>query len=183
MEENKVLFSNTSKLDKDSVARFNKVIGKKITGYAVVLIVAFCAVVGAMLMLVNLFLGITVVGVGVIVGAPLGAYLIKDNMKKESEKFLAGKKYLVHFEFCEENIRIKAEASNENESKYSFSGEEILDYSMITKIVVSDTDLYLQRQGRANIIDQKGMTVGTAGELIEFLRAKGIKIEGLAKTK
>lgn len=173
--EEKLLFSNTSKLDQSVVEKFNKTISKKIIGYAILLVTLFCGVVGGLLCLLNLFLGIAVIGVGVVVGIPLVTFLIKDAMKKDSQKLMNGKKYLVHFEFYENELILKAEEANENEKEYTFSGEDRIDYTQILKIIVADTDVYIQRAGQANVLDQRGMTKGTAGELIEFLKSKGIK--------
>lgn len=174
--EEKLLFSNTSKLDQSVVEKFNKTISKKIIGYAILLVTLFCGVVGGLFCLLNLlFLGIAVIGTGVIVGIPLVAFLIKDAMKKASQKLMNGKKYLVHFEFYENELILKAEEANENEKEYTFSGEDRINYAQILKIIVADTDVYIQRAGQANVLDQRGMTKGTAGELIEFLKSKGIK--------
>ncbi len=177
------LFSNKSILDKSAVEKFNKLIGKKLTAYGIVLVMAFCGVVGGLLCLVNLFLGIAVIGVGALIGCPLTAYLIKDAMKKDAEKLLGGKKYLVNFDFYDDKVAIKAEEADEGASKYTYSGEEEFPYQDILKIIVNDVEIYIQRAGQANILDQRGMSQGTAGELIEFLRGKGVKIEGAPKAK
>lgn len=185
MEDKKeqLLFACVSKVDREAVDRFNKHIGKKVMTSGVALIIGFCALVGGLLCLVNLFLGITTIGVGVVIGAPLTGYIIKDAMKKQSESFLAGNKYLVHYDFFEDDIVIRAQVAEENEKNYQPVGEEVVSYAQILKVIVHDTDIYIQRQGQANIIDQRGMTKGTAGELIDFLKKKGLKMEGVAKSK
>lgn len=175
------LFSNKSSLDKQSVEKFNKLIGKKLSGYAILLVMVFCGVVGGLLCLVNLFLGIAVIGVGALIGCPLAVYLIKDAMKKDAEKLLGGKKYLVNFDFYDDKVSIRAEEASDGSNKYSFSGEEEFSYQDILKVIVNDVEIYIQRAGQANILDQRGMTHGTAGELIAFLTSKGLKIEGVKK--
>lgn len=174
--EEKVLFSNVSKLDENAVEKFNKVISKKIIGYAILIVVAFSGLIGGLLCIANLFLGIATIGVGVVVGIPLITYLIKDTMKKDAHKLLGGNKYLVHFDFYENEVLLKAEACTEGSKEYTPSGEDRMEYGEILKVIVSDTDIYIQRTGQANILDQRGMTKGTAGELIEFFKSKGIKV-------
>lgn len=172
-----ILFSNTSLLNKEAVDRFNKVTSKRIIGYGSLFVGCFSGIVGGLLCLVNLFLGISIIGVGFVIGIPLIAYLIKDAMKKDAQKLLDGKKYLVHFDFYEEGVKIRAEESLEEENKFKFSGEEEFSYEEIAKIVVSGTEIYIQRISQANILDQRGMTKSTAGELIQFLEKKGIKVK------
>lgn len=175
--EEKILFSNTSKLDQGVVEKFNKTISKKIIGYGILLVTLFCGVVGGLLCILNLFLGIAVIGAGVVVGIPLVTFLIKDSMKKNAQNLMNGKKYLVHFDFYENEILIKAEEAEEKDKHYTFSGEDRIDYAQILKVIVSDTDVYIQRAEQANVLDQRGMTKGTAGELIDFLKTKGIKVK------
>lgn len=179
--ENNPLFTNKSLLNKEVVEKFNKFMGKKLSVSACLIVIGFSVVVGGLLCLANLFLGISVVGIGLIIGCPLTTLLIKDTMKKDTQRLLGGKKFLLNFEFFENEILIKAESSPEAENKFSFEGEEKIGYEEITKAVVVDTDIYVYRVGQANIVDQRGMTHGTAGELIEFLSNKKIKIEGVSK--
>lgn len=181
--ENNPLFTNKSLLNKEVVEKFNKFMGKKLAVSACFIVIGFSVVVGGLLCLANLFLGISVMGIGLIIGCPLTTFLIKDAMKKDTQRLLGGKKFLLNFEFFENEILIKAESSFEGENKFSFEGEEKIGYEDIVKVIVADTDIYIQRAGQANIVDQRGMTYGTAGELIEFLRDKNIKIEGVSKKR
>lgn len=176
MEENP-LFSNVSKLDLPAVEKFNKIIGKKLTTLSAGAVIVLCAVVGGLFCIFDLFLGIATIGVGVLIGAPLVAYFIKDSMKKNAGNLLQGEEYIVHFDFYQEEILLKAERKNTKTGKYEFSGEERVKYTDIAKVIVNGTDVYLQRTGQANILDQRGMTLKTAGELLEFLASKGLKIK------
>lgn len=92
--EGKVLFSNTSKLNQSNVETFNKIIGKKLTGYGILMICLVCGVIGGLLCIVDLFLGIAVIGVGFVVGIPLVSFGIKDTMKKNAQKLMSGKNIL-----------------------------------------------------------------------------------------
>lgn len=182
--ENDALFSNTSKLDEEVAKEFNAFMGKKITVYAVLALIVICGVLGGLSCIFNLFLGIAIIGVGALIGAPLTAYLIKDSLKKQSANALGGGKFLVHFDFYDSNFKIMVEGCKKEENEYKYVGEEVVDYLSITKIVVTDTKIYLQRNNnQANIVDQRGMTHGTAGELIDLLKGKGLKVEKMSAGK
>lgn len=73
---------------------------------------------------------------------------------------------------------VTSEATTSKESNdYSVNAEEKLLYSDLFQVVVYKTYIFLYiNKAQSFVLNQKGMTLGTAGELILFLKDKGLKI-------
>lgn len=183
MEEEKTIkFSCTSKMSKNEIAVFESYIFKKLSFTCVTSIILICLMLGGAICFIDVFLGIAGVGIGVIVGIPLVLYLLKNELKKKDQQTIGDNVYLNRFDFYEDVIEI--ESQRKNGAQFEFSAKARDPYSGFAKAIVYSTYIFLLKNGnQAFILDQKGMTTGTAGELIEFLKSKGLKIEYKAEGK
>ena len=84
----------------------------------------------------------------------------------------------LYFEFFQDYFMVTSEATTSKESNdYSVNAEEKLLYSDLFQVVVYKTYIFLYiNKAQSFVLNQKGMTLGTAGELILFLKDKGLKI-------
>ena len=177
MEEKKLLFKNTSKMDGKEIENVQAVkIKKMMFATSIALFIAFTAIgIGAYFW--ETFLGVAIIVVGAFGSLCFYPYLVKSNLKKQNEMIFKGKKYLNHFEFYEEEIFVTSEVSGENENQYEEKASEKFLYNEITKVVVYKQYLFLYLNNvQSLILNQKGMTTGVVADLIEFFKNKNIKV-------
>lgn len=181
MEENKndeILFKNSSKMNEDEIQVFQKFALKKTIIISSVCLIAAFAVIGALVCLAELFLGITIIVAGVLGGAVLMPFLMKDSIKKQNTLTLGDKKYLNHFEFYNDYIFVTSEATSSKESNdYQEVASQKVFYKDLVQVVMYKTYLFIYiNKAQSFVLNQRGMTQGTVGELIPFLKEKGLKI-------
>lgn len=172
-----VLFKNITKYDKTSLLKFqNKVMLKWIILCAFI-IISICLPVGISLIL---FLNEYVGGSIIIIGF-LGAFVflpcfIKDTLKK-LHMFKAGEKFVNSYEFFQEKLTINSSISNTKKLNLNDKKTNIY-YNDIYKITISN--LYINffiSPSESLILDKRGMTKGTADDLIDLLSIYDFKIK------
>lgn len=177
MEENKILFKNTSKMDGKEIENVQALkIKKMLWGTSIALFASFTAV-GIGFYFWQTFLGIAMIVLGAFGSLWLYPYLVKSNLKKENESIFAGKKYLNHFEFYEEEIVVSSDVAREGQNEYEEKAKEKFLYSDITKVVAYKEYLFLYvTKYQSLILNQKGMTTGVVADLLELFKSKNIKV-------
>lgn len=175
--ENKIIFKNTSKMDSEEITLFQNAVMKK---RVLVMSFIFCLIfagAGVGLSFVDMTLGIILIVCGIIGGFVLLPYLMKESQKKQNKEILGDKTYLNTYEFYNDYFEIISQAS-ENKKDYEEVGSQKIYYKDLYKVVVYKERLFIFINPRQSFIFHfKGMTQGTAGELIEFFKSKNIKIK------
>lgn len=177
-KEKQIKFKNTSKMNEDEIAVFQNYALKKTIILSSALLIGFCVLIGVGLCFIELYLGVAIIIAGVLGGGVLMPFLMKDSVKKQNKLVFGDRKYLNHFEFFKDYFMVTSEATTSKESNdYSVNAEEKLLYSDLFQVVVYKTYIFLYiNKAQSFVLNQKGMTLGTAGELILFLKDKGLKI-------
>lgn len=178
MQTNETMFKNTSKMDHEEISIFqNSVTKKSIFVTSIVFALIFVGM-GVGFSFLNLTLGIIVIVCGLLGGFVLLPYLMKETMKKQNKAMLGDKKYLNTFEFFSDHMVATSEASKLEEEKYEVVGTQKIYYKDIFKVVVYRERLFIFINARQSfILNFKGMTKGTAGEVVEFLKSNNVKIK------
>lgn len=171
-------FKNTSKMDDEEISLFQNFALKKTTIISSIVFALIFAGLGVGLSFVDMTLGITLIVCGLLGGFVLLPYLMKESLKKQNKQNLGDKKYLNTFEFYESYILITSEAnSSENKNEYQPIANQKLFYADIYKIVAYKEHLFIYiNPHQSFILNYKGMTKGTAGEIIELAKEKNIKL-------
>lgn len=177
-ETNEVIFKNTSKMDMEEISLFQSTVLKKATFIASIIFALIFVGAGVGLSFVDTTLGIILIACGVIGGFVLLPYLIKDNQKKQNTQMLGDKRYLNTYEFYQEHIAISTEMARDNSNDYQNVATQTLNYQDIYQVKVYKERLFIFiSSSQSFIFNFKGMTKGTAAEVIEFLKTKNIKIK------
>lgn len=177
MENTEVLYKNTSKMDASEISIFQSYAMKKINIISSIAFALVFAGIGTGACFWNLTCGIIVIVCGVLGGFVLLPYLMKDSIKKQNAQSYGDKKYLNTFEFCDEYVQITSEASALDKNEYQPIATQKLFYEDALQAVLYRDHLFLYISPRqAFILDYKGMTKGTIGEVIDMLKTKNIKV-------
>ena len=176
--KDELLFKNSSKMNEDEIQVFQKFALKKTIIIASICLILGFAIIGALVCFVELFLGITIIVAGVLGGAVLMPFLMKDSVKKQNTLTLGDRKYLNHFEFYNDYIFVTSEATTSKESNdYQEVASQKVFYNDLVQVVVYKTYLFIYiNKAQSFVLNQRGMTKGTAGELVDFLKDKGLKM-------
>ncbi len=177
MEENEVLFKNTSKMNDEEISVFqNYALKKTILITSILFTLVFCGV-GAGFCFIDLTYGIIFLVCGILGGFVLIPFLMKDSVKKQNKLLLGDKKYLNTFEFCEDYIFVTSQATSSKESNdYQEVASQKIFYRDIFKFVTYKEFMFIYINARQSfILNFRGMTKGTIAEVIELLKGKGIK--------
>ena len=172
---NDTLFKNTTKYDKESLLKLqNKVMLKWIILGASIIILISLAVGVPLILFVNEFVGGALIIIGFLGGIVFLPYFIKNIIKKQ--QFLnEGEKYINSFEFFRDKFSIKSSTLN---SKNSNDKKIDVYYNDIYKIIISN--LYINifiSPSESLILDKRGMTKGTADDLIDLLSKLNLKVK------
>ena len=171
-------FKNTSKMDSDEITVFQNAVMKKTIFLTSVVFFLIFAGIGTGLAFWNLTSGIITGVCGIIGGFILLPYLMKENQKKQNASVLGDKTYLNTYEFFEDSFVISTQASKPDSKEYEDIASQKLYYQDIYKVMIYREHLFIFINPRQSfILNFKGMTKGTAGEVIELFKAKNIKIQ------
>lgn len=175
MEELK--FKNTSKLDLEEIAILEGFAIKKSIWLMSIIFALLFVGSGVGLLFWNTTAGIIAIICGVLGGIFLLPYLIKENVKKQNEQMLGGKKYLYTYEVYKDKMVVKTQSANTNENEYQDEIEKDIELKDLFQVVCYKQRLFVFVNAQQSfILNYKGMTHGTIGGLIEHLKSKGIKI-------
>ncbi len=177
MEEKEVKFKNTTKMDDEEISIFQSYALKKTTLISSILFSLLFVGAGIGISFIDLEMGIILIVCGLLGGFVLLPYLLKEILKKQNKTTLGDKKYLNTFEFCDEFILVESQASSSKETNdYQQVASQKIFYKDVFKVVIYKEFLFVYLNARQSLIlNFKGMTLGTAGELVEFLKGKNIK--------
>ncbi len=177
MQEEKVLYRNTSRMNDEEISVFQNFALKKTTIVSSIVFSLIFVGLGVGLCFADLTIGITLIVCGILGGVVLLPYLMKESVKKQNKVILGDKKYLNTFEFYEDYIFVSSKATPNKESNdYEDIASQKLYYHEIFKVVVYKTYLFIYINKRQSfILSFRGMTKGTIGEVIEYLKGKAIK--------
>lgn len=182
-KQRKVLFKNTSKMDDEEISIFQSYAIKKTMLISSILFSLIFVGIGIGTSFYDLTMGIVFIVCGLLGGFVLLPYLLKENVKKQNKITLGDKKYLNTFEFYDEYIFVESQATSSKETNdfQSVASQKVF-YKDVYKVVTYREFLFIYLNSRQSLIlNFKGMTLGTAGEVVEFLKGKSIKI--IDKTK
>lgn len=178
MEKEEVIYKNTSKMDAEEIAVFQNSVTKKSIFWTSICFVLIFAGMGIGLSFIDLTLGIILIVCGLIGGFVLLPYLFKENMKKTNKEMLGDKKYLNTFDFYHDYFNVASEASPLESTNFEVVGSQKIYYKDLHKVVVYKERLFVFINPRQSfILNFKGMTKGTAGELIELFKSNNIKVK------
>ncbi len=177
MEEKNAIFKNTSKMDDEEISLFQNFVLKKTTFISSLVFSIIFIGGGVGMCFVDLTIGIALAICGVIGGIILLPYLMKESLKKQNKITLGDRKYLNTFEFCQDYIFITSQAtSSPTANDYQEIASQKVFYKDLFKFVAYKEHLFIFiNQKQSFIFDYRGMTKGTAGEVVEYLKAKGVK--------
>ncbi len=176
MEEEKILYKNSSKMDDEEIIIFQNYALKKTLFISSIVFTLIFIAVGIGTSFFDLTMGIVFIVCGLLGGFVLLPYLIKENVKKQNKTSLGDKRYLNTFEFYEDYIFVESKASAKDKNEFQQVATQKVLYKDVFKIVVYREFLFIFLNARQSLIlNFKGMTFGTAGEMIEFLKTKSIK--------
>ena len=176
MEE--IIFKNISKMDHEEISIFQNSVSKKKNLITSILFALIFAGLGVGLSFIDLTLGIIIIACGVIGGFLLVPYLLKESMKKLNKETLGDRKYLNTFEFYDDFFSVSTEASPLTEQNFEVIGTQKIYYENLYKVLVYKERLFIFINSRQSFIfDFKGMTKGTAGEVIELFKSKNVKVK------
>ena len=175
--DKEMLFKNTSKLDDKEIASFQTFAMKKVNLTASILFTTVFVAIGIGVSFIQIIYGLISLACGVIGGFVLLPYLMKESLKKHNEKNFDGRKYLNTYAFFDEYVTITSEQAMPGSNEYKEIASKNLEYIDIYQVVLRDDHLYLYLDSyQAFILDYKGMTKGTATELIALLKEKCFKV-------
>lgn len=176
MEE--ALFKNTSKMDHEEISVFQNSVSKKANFTTSIIFTLIFVGAGVGLAFLDLTIGIIAIACGVLGGFVFLPYLLKENMKKVNKESLGDKKYLNTFEFYGDNFVVTSEASPLDEQKFEVVGSQKIYYKDLHKVVVYQERLFIFINPRQSFIfNFKGMTKGTAGEVIELFKNNNVPVK------
>ncbi len=177
MEEKNAIFKNTSKMDDEEISLFQNFVLKKTTFISSLVFSIIFIGGGVRMCFVDLTIGLALAICGVIGGIILLPYLMKESLKKQNKITLGDRKYLNTFEFWQDYIFITSQAtSSPTANDYQEIASQKVFYKDLFKFVAYKEHLFIFiNQKQSFIFDYRGMTKGTAGEVVEFLKAKGVK--------
>ncbi len=172
-----VLFKNTSKMDDEEITVFQNYALKKTMLTTSILFALIFVAFGIGASFLDLTMGIVLIVCGLLGGFVLLPFLLKETVKKQNKVTLGDKKYLNTFEFCEEFLFVTSQATSSKETNdYQDVASQKIFYKDMFKVVSYIEFLFIYLNSKQSLIlNFKGMTGGTAGELIEFLKMKNIK--------
>ena len=175
MESPDTLYENSSSLDADEITAFQNYMLKKTSMAIAIAIAVFFAAVGIGLAFLNTYVGVSILIAGIIGGLIIFPYISKESMKKQNAELFGGKNYVVNFKFSSSGMEVvnidQTDPMNVKEAGQSFAFNEIF------KAVVYKTHIFIfTNRHQSFILDQKGMTKGTAGEVLEVLKNNGVKV-------
>jgi len=174
--ENQIFFKNTSKMDHEEISMFQNSVMKKTILWTTIVFILIFAGIGVGVAFWELTAGIITIVCGILGGVVLIPYLMKENMKKTNKETLGDKKYLNTFEFYEEYFQASSQASPLDKNEYETVGSQKIYYKDLYQIVIYQQHLFIFINPRQSfILNFKGMTQGTASELVELLKSKGVK--------
>lgn len=172
-----IRFKNTSKLDVEEISIFQSVALKKSNLLMSIIFTLVFVGAGVGAAFWDLTMGIILIICGLAAGIFFLPYLLKENYKKANINMLGDKKYLSTFEFYNDHLFARSEVAESDKKDYKEAGTQTIDYSSLHKVMVFKNKMYIFiNQQQAFILDYKGMLLGTAGELVEFLKKCGVKI-------
>lgn len=176
--ENEIIFKNTSKMNHEEISLFQNSMNKKVSLITSIIFAVIFAGIGTGLSFWDLTCGIIVVVCGLLGAFVLLPYLMKENLKKMNRETLGDKKYLNTFEFFEDCFAVTTEGSPLDKDEYETLGTQKVYYKDLFKAVVYKQHIFIFLNPRQSfILDYKGMTKGTAGELVELLKTHNVKIK------
>ena len=175
--EEQVLFKNTSKMDDEEISLFQSYALKKTILITSILFSLIFAGGGIGLCFVDLTMGIVLIVCGLVGGLILIPYGLKESVKKQNKVTLGDRKYLNTFEFFEDHIFVRSQATKDKQSNdYQEIASQKLFYQDLFKFVVYKQHLFIYINPRQSfILNFLGMTKGTIGEVIDLLKNKGVK--------
>lgn len=174
MEE--LLFKNTSKMDSEEITLFQSAVMKKTIWITSIIFCLIFAGAGVGVSFLNMTLGIIIIICGLIGGFVLLSYLFKESQKKQNKELLGDKTYLNTYQFYGEYFEVNSQASS-NGKDYEDVGSQKVYYKDLYKVTIFRERLFIFINPRQSFIFSfKGMTKGTAGEVIELLKGKQVKI-------
>lgn len=177
MDKEEAKFKNTSKMDKEEISLFQSYALKKTNLMISIFFTLIFVGIGVGVSFIELTFGIITIVCGVAGGFFLLPYMMKESVKKQNMQSLGDKKYLNTFSFFEEHVFITSEEGLPNSNEYKEVASQSLSYQDVFQAVLYRDHLFLYIDPRQSfIISYKGMTKGTIGEVIDFLREKGVKI-------
>ena len=177
-QTNEILFKNTSKMDMEEINLFQSTVLKKATLISSIVFALLFVGAGVGLSFVEMTIGIILIVCGLIGGFVLLPYLIKENQKKQNNQILGDKKYLNTYEFYSDRILISTQMSKDKSNEYQNVASQTLFYQDIYNVKVFKERLFIFiNPSQSFIFNFKGMTKGTAGEVIEFLKSKNVKVK------
>ena len=151
---------------------------KKVTLWTSIIFALVFAGIGAGLSFVNLTLGIIIIASGLLGAFVLIPYLMKESIKKANKDLLADKKYLNTYQFFEDYFMAETQASSLDENNYEKVGSQKIYYKDLYQVVVYQEHLFIYINSKQSfILNFKGMTLGTAGELIELLKSAKVLVK------
>lgn len=175
--EEKLLFKNTSRMGKEEIDIFQNFAIKKTSMWTSIAILLICVGTGVGLFFVNMYLGIAMAVAGAI-GAFIMPYVISQSVKKQNQAIFQDKKYLNHFEFFEDKVVITSEAAEMDSNTYKEVAKQDISYEQIDHVIVYGLYLFVfVNKYQSLILNQKGMTEGVVGELLDYFKSKGIKVQ------
>ena len=178
MENNQVLFKNTSKMDESEITLFQNAVMKKTTIITAIVFSLIFVAMGVGLSFWELTLGIITIACGVVGGFVLIPYLMKETQKKQNKEILGNKTYLNTYEFYNEYLEVTSQATENGRTEYEEVGKQKIYYKDIFKVKIYRERLFIFINARQSFIfNFKGMTQGTAGEVIELLKSNNIKVK------
>lgn len=177
MEE--LLFKNTSRINEQELTKFQlKMLKVPIILFAAAIILISIGAGVPIIIFLNEFAGGALIIFGAIGGGVLLPYLIKDSVKKQNASVLGDRKYLNTFEFYEDKmIIINSATKSLDDNDYTEIARAEVEISNIYRLLLDNIYIFIYLDKKQSLfLDQRGMTKGTAGELVEFLQNKGIKV-------
>lgn len=176
--ENEMLFKNTSKLDEQEITAFqNAVMKKKIFTFSIIFALIFVGA-GIGFAFLNLTLGIILIVCGTLGGFVLLPYLMKESQKKANQEMLGGNKFLNTYEIYDDHIDITTqEASSENNLYNEVASNKLYLQDIFLVMVYKERLFIFINQSQSFILNFRGMTKGTAGELVEFFKNSKVPVQ------
>ena len=172
-EDKDILFINTTKLTEEEVTNLQLFTLKKYNLLISIMIAVFFGGIGIGLCFVNTYVGVAILLAGIIGGLFLFPYVTKEQIKRQNNQIFANQDYINSFEFYNDYINIKnIDKNNEKEISQNFN------YSGLYKVVEFSQFVYIFiNKNQSFMLDKKGMTKGTIGEVIELLKENGLKYQ------
>jgi len=177
MKEEKIVYKNTTKMEVNEIITFQTFAMKKVNLITSILFALIFVGIGVGLSFVNVTCGIITIVCGLLGGFVLLPYLMKESIKKQTTQSFGENEYLNTFEFNEETFKIVSEEKLANQEEYKEVASQELSYEDLYQAVLFRDHLFIYISARESfIVNYKGMTQGTIGEVIDLLKSKEVKI-------